>query len=338
VALINLFKPDAQPEIEAQNTVDLDFEIAAEPTIEIQNHAELEAEIAANPIAETAKVQPTIEVTLSQEKIAEKSAEIHRKSFAEKKEKFIHCINLLTQFIAQKLTSLQSSIQPYEESLQRVGDLKRQLDTQNYIAVSAKKFSHNVTSIDYKVSCVCGGTPGPCGLGLKCNFCKSPVFRKEIRKTNPVYVADTAARQEAQTQSQTIALMLEEEVNKYPRPPAEYEIKNQLIELNNQLRGLLPTVQTERDASNLSSLLSQYKKVLSKAENQFSSEDHFHKSDFTPKSDYAQYYITAKMLQQLTRQNGLFKSTPEELQKQIARFTTSTIFSEEDARHIFNHS
>lgn len=323
-ALINLFKWENQPARQLQNNNEPSVKIAIEPTIDIKE-----------------EVQPTIEMQLkllSVDKITENAKAIQSRSFTEKKAKFIHCINLLKQCIDQKLINIQPFVHPYEQSRQNVENLKRQLDTQNHLAYSAQKFSHNVTKIDYKVSCPCGCTPGHGGIGLRCNYCKGPVVTREIRKIIPIYVADTNVKQEAQTQSQALTLRLKQEVNKYPQPPVKYEIKKQLMELNSQLRALLLRVETEENKSNLSFLLSQYKEILSKVESQFSTEDHFKKSDFIPTSDYAQYYVSVKMLQQLTRQNGLFKSIPEELQKQIALFTTSSTFSEKDAGHIFNNS
>lgn len=332
VAFINLF--DEDDDIVIPNNVNPVINRAVTPVIEMKN-IEPVIEIKVD-IPTTRAAQPA---PFPLDRVAKKTEEISRKSFAEKKRQLISSINLLTQFIDQKLIRVQPFVQPYEDSQQRIEDLKRQLATQYNIASSAKKFSHNDTKIDYKVSCLCGCTPGPGHMTLMCTFCKGPVVQKELRKTSPVYVADNAARRAAQIQSKTISLALDKEVKEYSQPPVECEIKKQLLGLNWQLQGILRSARTEKNDSNLLSVLLQYKNILSKAEHYLSTaEDHFSKADFTPKSDYAQQYVAVKMLQQAVRQNGLFQSIPTELQERVALFTTPSTFSEEDARHIFNHS
>ena len=77
VALINLFKPDRQPEINVQKDDEVRVEIAVEPVVDTKED-----------------LQPVIEVQpepVLLDKTAEKLVEIERKSFAEKKEKFISC-------------------------------------------------------------------------------------------------------------------------------------------------------------------------------------------------------------------------------------------------------
>ncbi len=323
VALINLFNPERQPGTAVQNQIEPEVVMAAAPILE----------------AETAILQPTIvvqEAPVPSDEITKRTETVNRKSFAEKKTKLLGCADSLAQCIDQKLTRIQAVVQPYEESQQRIGHLKRELQMQNTIALSAKKFSHTETMIARETVCPCGNKAG--FILFQCGLCKGPVFQKEIHKKNPVYIADTAARQTAQQQAQIIAAELSEETKKYSQPPAECAVKAQLSQLNDQLRRLLPATQSEVSESHLLSLLSRYKKILSEAENCFSTEDQFHKADFIPKSDYAQHYVAVKMLQQATRQNGLFQSLPIELQENVALFTTSSAFSEGDARHVFGNS
>ena len=162
-----------------------------------------------------------------------------------------------------------------------------------------------------------------------------PVINHETIKIKDIYIPDTAERDFAKRNCESLEKDLASEKDKKKWTQAYYTKREDLNEIKKTLCQFISLVSKVQNDNELLNLLTNYRNTLSLVEKHISEERSFRKSDYLPKSDYAQSIVAAMMIRQTSRGNVLFQKIPLEVQELIALATISPEFSEEEAGVVF---